>query len=54
MRIRPLLELFAPRMRRRASTSQPKCLCVEENKKEGKVVSEEACSRSVHSYMYNV
>ena len=57
MRKRPLLELFAPRTRRRGSTSQTKCLCAEENKKERKVVSEEVCSRSVHSYvciMFNV
>ena len=31
MCMRPLLELFGPRMRRKGSTSQPKCLCVEES-----------------------
>ena len=53
MHIRPLLELFAPRTRRRGSTSQPKCLCVEENKRERKAVSEEAVVEAFIA-MYNV
>ena len=51
MRMRPLLELFAPRTRRRGSTSQPKCLCVEKSKKERKAASEETCIGSARSYV---
>ena len=46
----PLSGLLVPSMRRRGSTSQPKCLCVEESKKERKAVSEEARSRSAHKF----
>ena len=53
MRMRPLLELFVPRTRRRGSTSQPKCLGVEESvlRKTKRKGSEEVCGRSVHSYV---
>ena len=51
MRMLPLLELFVPRTKRRGSTSQPKCLSVEEREKKRKAVSEEACSRNAHSYI---
>ena len=51
MHMPPLLGSFAPRTRRRGSTSQLKCLYVEESKKERKAVSEEACGRSAHSYI---
>ena len=47
----PLLGSFAPRTRRRGSTSQLKCLYVEESKKERKAVGEEVCGRSAHSYI---
>ena len=51
MHMPPLLVSFAARTRRRGSTSQLKCLYVEESKKERKVVGEEACGRSGHSYI---
>ena len=51
MRMRPLLELFAPRTRR-GSTSQPNCLCVEESKKERKAVSEKRVVETLIT-MYN-
>ena len=49
MRMPPLLGLFTPRTGRKGSTSQPKCLCVEERKRKGRQWVQ--CCRSAHSYV---